>query len=239
MSVRIFLALAVIAALFWAYHRQKKLPPKQRRAFIFQSLLYAFLVFCIVAIISGRMHWLMAIPAGLLAFAKVGFGTLLRLVPFLSVMRKSDFLGSPSFKTRFLDVKVDLKNGQISGTVLDGPHASEDLLSLSMAQLNALEKYYEEHDRASYFLIRVIRQRQTQYQQRDHNSAHDYAAVGDPSVEEAMQILGLAGKPSKQEVIKAHRKLMQKLHPDRGGNDYLASRVNLAKETLIKYLAKR
>lgn len=54
------------------------------------------------------------------------------------------------------------------------------------------------------------------------------------SVAEAYKILGLESNASKQEIILAHKKLMQKMHPDRGGSDYLAAQINLAKDVLLK-----
>lgn len=52
------------------------------------------------------------------------------------------------------------------------------------------------------------------------------------TTEEALAVLGLAQGASEQDVIDAHRKMMQKIHPDRGGSDYLAAKINQAKETL-------
>ncbi|WP_269618190.1 DnaJ domain-containing protein [Zhongshania sp. BJYM1] len=50
---------------------------------------------------------------------------------------------------------------------------------------------------------------------------------------QALSTLGLQAGASKEEIISAHRKLMQKFHPDRGGNDFLASQINHAKDTLL------
>lgn len=59
------------------------------------------------------------------------------------------------------------------------------------------------------------------------------ASSGNMSVKEACDILGVDQDCSQEDIILAHRRLMQKLHPDRGGNDYLAAKVNEAKTVLL------
>jgi len=57
---------------------------------------------------------------------------------------------------------------------------------------------------------------------------------GKMSTAEAYQILGLQVGAPREDIIAAHRRLIQKNHPDQGGSDYLASKINLAKQTLLK-----
>ena len=57
------------------------------------------------------------------------------------------------------------------------------------------------------------------------------------SVAEAFQVLGLEPDADQEAVIAAHRKLIQKIHPDRGGNDFLAAQINQAKQVLLKHLS--
>ncbi len=74
---------------------------------------------------------------------------------------------------------------------------------------------------------------------RQQNSqGRGYSSPGNAamSVEEAYEILGLKQGATRQDIIVAHRKLMQKLHPDRGGSGYLSSKINQAKDLLLKYV---
>ena len=50
----------------------------------------------------------------------------------------------------------------------------------------------------------------------------------------ALRLLGLQDGASKEEIIEAHKRLMQKGHPDKGGSEELATQINHAKELLLK-----
>ena len=57
---------------------------------------------------------------------------------------------------------------------------------------------------------------------------------GAMGIEEAMEVLGLAGSVSDDEIRQAHRRLMRGVHPDTGGSDWLAARVNQARDVLLR-----
>ncbi|WP_417318502.1 hypothetical protein [Emcibacter sp.] len=51
--------------------------------------------------------------------------------------------------------------------------------------------------------------------------------------EEALDVLGLRGNPTVTEIKDAHHKLIRKIHPDQGGSDYLAMKINDARDVLL------
>jgi len=249
MQIRLILALAIIVLAFWLMARYRRLPSHQRKQFLVKAGVITFVSIMVLAVLTGRVHWLGGLLAAAVGFAKFGFNVYSRFFPFLRIFGKKAF-GNPVFSTAFLRVQVNLDNNHITGVVIDGPYKDQALEALDDKALAELEAHYQNIDKRSYYLIRVLRQRADTKQSNHNNRQHEqheqheqqtYSSVGDPSLEEALQILGLDNYsttelPDRKTVIDAHRRLIQKLHPDRGGNDYLAARVNLAKDSILARL---
>ncbi len=120
-------------------------------------------------------------------------------------------------------------NGEVRGGTFTGRHleqlASEDLLDL-LAEFRRTDK------RSADILMTYL----------DHTQLDDWRAryrakfiksKEQMAREEALQILGLKEGASEEDIKTAYRRLMGRLHPDMGGSDYLAAKVNMAKDLLL------
>ncbi len=54
------------------------------------------------------------------------------------------------------------------------------------------------------------------------------------SAEEAQEILGVSSEATDAEIEKAYRRKMKRAHPDQGGSDWMAAKVNQAKDVLLR-----
>jgi DnaJ family protein C protein 19 len=57
---------------------------------------------------------------------------------------------------------------------------------------------------------------------------------GAMTLDEAWQVLGLQPGADATAVRAAHRRLMRAAHPDAGGSDWLAARINQARDILLR-----
>lgn len=147
--------------------------------------------------------------------------------------------------TDHLEMELDHDSGAMRGRVLQGAFAGRELEALSPAELAQLWRDCRFADPQSAQLIEA-------YLEREHPSWRDDLerasggrggtgqAGGPPGAEpgrmsraEAYRILGLAPGAGEDDIRRAHRELLKKMHPDRGGSDWLAAKINEAKDVLL------
>lgn len=214
------------------------MPPHKRRG-EFIKLGVGLLILAVIALtLAGKMHWIGAALTGLLVAGRQLLPTLIRFFPMLtSALGKGSTPGKGQTSTVTTDVlrmNLDHDSGKLAGEVLKGPLTEWRLDDLSREQLQKLMQYCMNEDADSVQLLES-------YLQQRFPGATDFDA-GDPppassstdmSRQEALAVLGLDNEADEEAIVAAHRKLMQKLHPDRGGNNYLAAKVNQAKDLLL------
>jgi len=230
--IRLLLLVAIIFSIWYWWTTVTRLPKDKRRAFLWRTAFWLVLGISVTLVATGRMHWLGAGLAVLVPLVK-GFFTLgLRALPFLNIL--SRLKTTPSqFRTQSLLVEVNFASRQMDGEILDGKFAGRRLSELSNTELSELSDALKTDDRESFVLLQAYLLRNGQAGEQHQQDNYQSANFSELSAEEAYKILGLEVDASKEDIIKAHKRLMQRLHPDRGGSDYLAAKINAAKDKLV------
>jgi len=138
--------------------------------------------------------------------------------------------------TEHLEVKLDHDTGDISGRVSTGFFAGRRLEDLSPMQLAYLWQDCRFADPQSGQIIETYLDRVHPSWREDLARAegeHSSGPGGKMTREQALEILGLEPGATEAEIRRAHRELMMKLHPDRGGSTFLAAKINEAKDVLL------
>lgn len=227
---RIILLVGLIFIVWYWWSTVKGLPAERKRPFLWRSAFWAVLSISVILVISGRMHWVGAGLAALIPLGKTFLAFGFRALPILRLLGR--FKTSPSqFKTKSLNVTINFSNSQMDGEVLIGDLVGKKLSELSDEQLESIATELKDIDRESYALLYAYRMRRGNAGQQNEDGFNAESFNG-LSESEAYEVLGLDQTASKEEVIKAHKRLVQRLHPDRGGSDYLAAKINAAKDRL-------
>jgi hypothetical protein len=137
--------------------------------------------------------------------------------------------------TSLLTMELDHDSGRMEGTVLAGPFKGRLLSSLSDEELRTFHRQctgINDQSRALFeaWLDRSKAGWREAWQAGPRGRAGPSGAM---SRAEALAVLGLKEGASADDIRSAHRRLMKEFHPDHGGSDYLAAKINQAKDVLL------
>jgi DnaJ-domain-containing protein 1 len=196
----------------------------------------------ILIVLMGRWNllWMLAFPAI----------PLLGRLRALAAMRRNAQGPRPGqssqVETRFLRMTLDHDSGDMDGEVREGAFAGQTLSRMSLGDLIALWRTCAQEDEASRTVLETFLDRH-QPDWRDVagvGRAEDGGASGagrespwnrdGMTLSEAREILGVEPGATEEEIEAAWRREMKRAHPDQGGSDWMAAKVNQAKYVLLK-----
>jgi hypothetical protein len=228
------LGVAVLVLLIWAAKSFAKADPKQAARLTRSLGGAAALLFAAFLLIRGEIG--PAVTVGVLGLGLLGWVALWPTGFFGPRLQTA--AGQVSrVRTAFLEMELDHGTGRMRGRILAGPQQGVLLDSLDLSTLIGLLGAVDADSRD--LLAAYLDRRQPGWREHAQGDAaagrgRSSARSGKMTEEEAYQILGLQPGASAQDVARAHRSLIKKLHPDQGGSTYLAARVNEAKDVLLR-----
>ena len=222
--------IVALAILLWMAQKYLKADPRKLAAAL--KLAGGIALLGAAGLFAARGQIAIAAP---LAFAGLGLLGWLPFGPAGFGARTQKSAGQVSrVRSAFLEMELDHDTGAMRGVILTGPRAGTQLEALDVATLVGLLAEIDEESRA--LLAAYLDRRDAgwrEHAQADAATGRGGAPRGPMTHEEAYQILGLQPGAEAEEIIRAHRTLMKRIHPDQGGTNYLAARVNEAKDTLL------
>jgi hypothetical protein len=205
----------------------------------------ALLVIGVVLFVSDRLQWLMyLVPLALPVYFQWRSNRIRRRNAQGPVPG-----GRSDVNTGWLGMELDHDSGAMRGTVLRGRFAGRGLAGMSLDELRELlDEVGADPDSISVLEAYLDRVHGPGWRGGAADEGAGAGADAGTSREggprrgglsgmtepEALEILGLGPNAGVDDIKEAHRRLMAKLHPDRGGSTYLAAKINQAKDILLK-----
>ena len=189
---------------------------------------------------TGRLHWLVALGAAIFPFLR----RVLTILPMWQMLRRFAPTAGQAFtgaagagsapehsevRTRDLKMILHHASGEMDGEVLAGKFQGRRLSDMDLGDLQDLRASLDDSQSAPLLDTYMERRFGTEREE----AGEERTADGPMTESRALEILGLASGATEEEIVDAHRRLMQRLHPDRGGSTYLAATLNEAKRVLL------
>ncbi|QIB51976.1 molecular chaperone DnaJ [Pseudomonas sp. OIL-1] len=244
--IALLLLLALFGALGWAWVRSQ--PPAQRRRAAVMLVATGGVLVLVYLTLSGRFYLVLGLLAGLLPLARrilpgLVLGRLFRGgIPGMGSRTQPKTGNTSRVATSILEMTLDHDSGDMSGRILAGPMSGRELSELGEAEFIELLGYCRQSDEDSARLLESYLDRRfgDSWREDDPRATDEGAQTGNEdggrslSEQDALEILGLEQGATREDIVQAHRLMMQKMHPDRGGSTYLAALINRAKDVLMK-----
>ncbi len=253
MFSRLIILLAVVIGVLYFLHWFRKTPPEKVSRILKKTALYGLIVVVVILAVTGRLPWLFAVIGAAIPVVLRGVSLLRNAILIRQLFASLGLSGAApaagggggrqnsSIRTRFFEMILDHATGAMDGTVLEGTRQGKQLSELPLDELLELLAVCHREDDQSAAVLEA-------YLDRGHSDWREQAGAGEAregsrsasmgagemSRDEAYAVLGLQPGASNEEIRDAHRHLMQKLHPDRGGSTYLAAKINQAKDLLLQ-----
>lgn len=201
-------------------------------------------------VVSGRLQWALGVAMAALPWLL----PLLRAARSAKTYRRMAGAGggrTSRVETRFLRMTLDHDSGDLDGEIIGGPWTGRNLSDLSVRDLVDLLVQWREEDQQSAQVLEAYLDRCHPPWREGASDAGGYGAgsaegegrsrgssggaEGEMTREQAYQVLGLSSGASDSEIKDAYHRLIAVLHPDKGGSNYLAAKVNQARQILLRH----
>ena len=236
----LILGLALLLLVSWGLRAFVNANPKDIARSFRKLGGVAALLMALFLTATGRFP--LAIPFILIMFPLLRGGNLSSILggfsPFFGNVNKS--AGQKSrVRTRTIEMELDHDTGDMDGRVIRGEFSSRLLSSMDQGELIQLWSDCQASDTQAAQLLEAYLDRSFPDwragagAQAKGSGETRGRSEGPMSIDEAYEILGLQPGASKADIRRAHRLLMKKMHPDQGGSNYLAAKINEAKDLLL------
>lgn len=160
-----------------------------------------------------------------------------RLGPFSFEATGVDKGNVSAVRSYYFSMELDHDTGMVTGNVVAGQYAGADLMDLGEMETRLLLTEVEGDANSLSLLESWLDANRSGWREyfaaQDEGRAPPQDHSADPDAE-AYAVLGLKPGATDEEIRAAHRELMKGVHPDHGGSSYLASKINAARDRLLK-----